>query len=147
MPAHFELRHSSLARAATVAAPTIEFALFGLLVSYGHIAPESAAAFAAILMFASLVHSWFVLGSRYEVSPSALRIVHGPWRRNIPMTDVLAARPIRTLDRGPVIQLRLAYGRRLLLSPTDRTAFLDALQAHAPHLEVHAVELATRKAA
>ncbi len=144
MREHFELRHSRITRVFAVAAPTLEFLLFGSLIAYGHMPPESAAAIAAVLMAASMVHAWFVLGSRYEVSDTALSVVHGPWHRRIPLGDVLAARPLRTLDRGPVVQLRLAYGRRLLLTPLDRSSFLDSLEAHAPHLEVHAIEAATR---
>jgi hypothetical protein len=144
MHSHFELRHSPLTRVVAIAAPTIEFMLFGSLIAYGHTPPETAAALAALLMLCSFLHSWFVLGSRYEVDASVLRIVHGPWRRTVPLTDLLAALPLRTLDRGPVVQVRMAYGRLLVLTPLDRTAFLDALEAHAPHIELHAVEVATR---
>lgn len=144
MPTQFELRHSRLTRIAAVAAPTVEFMLFGALISYGNTPTESAAALAAVLMAASMLHAWFVLGARYEVTKSALHIVHGPWHRRIELSDVLAALPLRTLDRGPVVQLRLAYGRQLLLTPIDRAAFLDALEARSPHLEVRAIEAATR---
>ena len=95
-------------------------------------------------MIASLLHSWFVFGSRYELNSSTLRIVHGPWRRAVPLADMLGARPLRTLDRGAIVQLRLAYGRELRLTPRDRVAFLDALEARAPYLAVHAIESATR---
>jgi hypothetical protein len=70
--------------------------------------------------------------------------VHGPWRRTIALGDIIAARPVRTLDRGPVVHMHLTYGRRLVLSPADRTGFLDALEAQIPHLQVHAIEAATR---
>lgn len=144
MRTEFELRHSPLVRAAAIAAPVIEFLLFSALIAYGGTPPESAAAFAAVLMGASLLHSWFVFSSRYELDETDLRIVHGPWRRRIALENVLGARPIRTLDRGPVIQVDLVYGKHLLLSPRERTTFLDALEAHVPHLTVHAVEAATR---
>ena len=146
MRTHFELRHARATRVAAVVAPMTEFLLFGVLIAYGDTAPESAAAFAALLMVASMLHAWFVLGARYEVTSTALRIVHGPWRREIALGDVLGACPLRTLDRGPVVQLRLSYGRQLLLTPRDRTTFLDALEAQVPYLEVHAVEAATRSA-
>jgi hypothetical protein len=144
MATRFDLRHARLTPAAALAAPTIEFMLFGVLITFGGIATEPAAAFTAVLMSLSLTHAWFVLASHYEVTSSGLRIVHGPWRRDIKLTDVLAARPQRTLDRGPVVQVRLAYGRELCLTPRDRAAFLDALEAHIAHLEVDAVEAATR---
>ncbi|MDA0351846.1 MAG: hypothetical protein O3A10_06510 [Chloroflexi bacterium] len=146
MRADFELRHSTPTRVAAVVAPAVEFLLFGILVTYGDTTTESAAAIASLLMAVSFIHSWCVLGSRYELSDESLWIVHGPWRRRFGLGDVLAARPIRTLDRGPVVQVRLAYGRQLLLTPDDRGAFLDALQAHVPHLQVDAAEAATRAA-
>jgi len=146
MDARFELRHSPLGRIAAIAGPTLVFLLFAGLTSHGTTPPESAAAVMAVLLAGSMLHAWFVLGGHYEVTMSDLHIVHGPWHRRIPLGDVLAALPLRTLDRGPVVQLRLAYGRQLLLTPLDRTAFLDALEAHTPHLEVHAVEAATRAA-
>lgn len=144
MRTHFELRHSRLSRVAAIAGPSAEFLLFGALISYGETPPESAAALAALLMAASMLQAWFVLGARYEITNTALHIVHGPWRRTIGLGDVLGARPLRTLDRGAVVQLHLAYGRQLRLTPLDRAAFLDALEARTPHLEVHAIEAATR---
>lgn len=126
--ARFELRHSDIGRAGAVAAPAVELGLFGLLVSAGGIEPESASLLLGILLLMSLGHSWFVFGSYYEVTEAALRIVHGPWRREIALTDVLGARAVRTLDRGPVVHVDLAYGRRLLLSPVEREAFLEALK-------------------
>lgn len=102
MATRFELRHAPLTRVTAFAAPTIEFLLFGIIVAYGDTSPESAAAFASLLMIASLLHSWFVFGSRYELNSSTLRIVHGPWRRAVPLADMLGARPLRTLDRGAI---------------------------------------------
>lgn len=139
----FELRHSNLGRVAAVAAPVAELGLFGVLVVVGGIETESVAALLGLLWLLSLGHSWFVFGGYYQVGNGTLRIVHGPWRREFALTDVLRARPLRTLDRGPVIQLDLAYGRKLVLSPVEREAFLAALDRHpanrqgnsnAPHL-------------
>lgn len=144
MRTRFELRHSRITRVIAVGAPALEFVLFGALISYGRTPPESAAGLSAVLMGASMLYAWFVLGSRYELSDAALHIVHGPWHRRIPLTDVLTALPLRTLGRGPVIRLSLAYERQLLLTPVDRMSFLNVLEAQAPHLEIHAIEAATR---
>jgi hypothetical protein len=116
-----------------MAAPLAELGLFGMLVSAGGIAPESALLLLGPLWAMSLGHSWFVFGSHYEVSSTALRLVNGPWRREVALTDVLRARAIRTLDRGPVVQLDIAYGRKLLLTPVAREALLDALETHPPN--------------
>ena len=133
----FALRHSNLGRVAAVAAPVAELGLFGVLVVAGGIEPESVAALLGLLWLLSLGHSWFVFGGYYQVGGGTLRIVHGPWRREFALTDVLRTRPLRTLDRGPVIQLDLAYGRKLVLSPVEREAFLAALDRHTAGWQGH----------
>ena len=146
MVRYFERRHSPATRIAALAAPAIEFLLFVVLVASGNMSLESAVTLIAPLATASLLHAWFVLGTHYELTTSTLRVVHGPGRRNIALADVLSALPLRTLDRGPVVQLKLAYRRELRVMPADRRAFLDALEGATPHLEVHAIEAATRSA-
>ena len=63
MATHFYLRHARLTPTGALAAPVTEFMLFGMLISFGGIATEPAAAFTAVLMSLSLTHAWFVLAS------------------------------------------------------------------------------------
>jgi len=134
----FEIRHSNLGRLGAVAAPFLELGLFGILVSVGGIAPDAALVLAGPLLLVSLGHAWFLFAARYEVGDGVLRIVHGPWRRETPLTDILEARPLHALDRGPVIELKLAYGRRLVLSPVERGRFLACVEAGQPLLRSQA---------
>lgn len=124
----FEVRHSPLGRIAVAAAPIAELAIFGILVTVGGISPESAVVLLAVLWSLSLGHAWLLLGSRYELTSTTLRIVHGPLRQEVALTDILRARAIRTLDRGPVVEANIAYGKRLVLSPVEREALVQALQ-------------------
>ena len=55
MATRFDLRHARLTSATALAAPVIEFMLFGVLIAYGGIATEPAAAFTAVLMSLFLV--------------------------------------------------------------------------------------------
>jgi hypothetical protein len=144
MATRFELRHGSLLRALTLAAPAFEFVLFGVLISYGDVAPEGAAPLVALLILGSIAQSWLLYSAHYRITEHAIEIVHGPLRRRIALVDVLGAVPLRTLDRGAVVQLRLAYGRTAVLTPHDRTAFLGTLEARAPHLASDGAEAATR---
>ena len=114
----FDVRHSNLGRLAAIAAPLVEVGLLVLLIG-GGIELESALSLVVPLWLLSLGHSWFVFGTHYEISDSALLVTHGPWRREFPRTDVLGARLVRTLDRGPAAQIDLAYGRTLLLTPIE----------------------------
>lgn len=131
----FELRHSHLSRVGAIAAPIAELGLFGVLVSYGGIEPEGAALLLGLLWGISLGHTWFVFAAWYEVSDTTLRMVHGPWRREIALTDLLRVRLVRTLDRGPVVDVDVVYGRKLLLSPVEREELIGSLEARQPNLQ------------
>lgn len=140
----FPRRRSRLAISGAVLGASLELGLFPALVGFGGVDFGSAAAFTALLLAATLGHAWFVLGARYELTRSSLRLVHGPWRRSVAIPDVLGALPLRTLDRGPIVRVELTYGRQLVLTPVDREEFLDALERVQPNLRVHAIERATR---
>lgn len=86
-----------------------------------------------------LMPLWLLLGTRYLVSNDELRIVSGPFRWIIPVSDIhglaktfdLVSSPALSLDR-----LRIDYGdgKSVLISPADESAFVQLLSEHNPRL-------------
>jgi hypothetical protein len=91
---------------------------------------------------------WVLFGAAYEVAPPDLLVRLGPFRRRIPLWDIVEAVPRRGLapDWGwglalSLDRLRISYrksgGRMALpivISPADRDGFLAELAAVAPRL-------------
>lgn len=85
----------------------------------------------ASLLIAALV-AWIILGIRYVVDREWLRIVAGPFRWRIRLTDIVAVEASRSPLSSPAAsldRLRIRYGkrRRILVSPADREGFLRAI--------------------
>ncbi len=79
---------------------------------------------------------WVFLGTVYRVDGQTLDVRSGPFRWSVPLRDIHSVRDSRSTLSGPALSLRrleIAYGagRRLLISPDDRGAFLSAI-GHRP---------------
>ena len=76
---------------------------------------------------------WLLTGTSYELTDDELRVRCGPFRWCVPLREVRAVVPSRSLLSGPALsldRLRIDYGRArlLLISPKDRQRFLSELQ-------------------
>lgn len=75
---------------------------------------------------------WVFLGTAYRVDGQTLNVRSGPFRWSVPLRDIQSVRDSRSTLSGPALSLQrleIVYGagRRLLVSPADRTAFLSAI--------------------
>ena len=96
---------------------------------------------------------WVLVGSRYQLRESDLRIVFGPLRITYPLDGIVLARKggwwaLVSSFREP--RLRMAFSRdniiietqrsgwfrRVVISPNDREAFLRMLMERAPLLQL-----------
>ena len=76
---------------------------------------------------------WLLTGTTYELTDEELRVRCGPFRWCVPLREVHAVVPSRSLLSEPAFsldRLRIDYGRArlLLISPMDRQRFLSELQ-------------------
>jgi hypothetical protein len=74
---------------------------------------------------------WILYGTSYTFAGELLDIRSGPFRFKVPMADVVSVEPTRNPLSSPACsldRLLIRYGtRRIMVSPRDRSAFLDAL--------------------
>ena len=104
----------------------------------------SAMAIAAVLAVCVLALGlpvWIVLGTRYEFAEHDLLICSGPFRWRVPLEQVRAVAPSRSVLSAPALsldRLRIAYGRAgsILISPRDKLQFLSELQRRCPGIDV-----------
>lgn len=84
---------------------------------------------------------WLLLATDYKVDQRDLRIRCGPVRQRIPVADIRSVAPSRSLLSSPALSLDrlcIRYGRtgkvqgEVLVSPKDKQAFVQALQAVNP---------------
>ena len=74
---------------------------------------------------------WILYGTSYTFAGELLDIRSGPFRFKVPVADVVSVEPTRNPLSSPACsldRLLIRYGtRRIMVSPKDRSAFLDAL--------------------
>jgi len=76
---------------------------------------------------------WVMGATRYIVGPGELRIVSGPFRWRVPLSEIRAVAPTRNPLSSPALsldRLRIEYGRGkwIMISPRDRQAFVSELR-------------------
>ena len=84
---------------------------------------------------------WIVLGTHYELAERDLLISSGPFRWRVPLEQVRAVAPSRSVLSAPALSLdrmRITYGRAgsILISPRNKLQFLEELQRRCPGIEV-----------
>lgn len=87
---------------------------------------------AAVLLLTVVLFVWLLRGTYYEVGNGTLRIVCGPFRQRIEISDITAIEPTRSPLSSPALsldRLRIRHGklRRILVSPADKRGFIRAL--------------------
>lgn len=83
--------------------------------------------------------SWTFRSTRYLVGDREVIVRSGPFRWRIEIATIESVRPSRNPLSSPALSLdrlevRYGRGRALLISPEDRTGFLDAIVARSPGL-------------
>ncbi len=86
----------------------------------------------AVLLLTVALFIWLLRGTYYEVSADTLRIVCGPFRQRIMISEITAIEPTRSPLSSPALsldRLRIRHGkiRRVLVSPADKRGFVRAL--------------------
>ena len=87
---------------------------------------------AGVLLATSALFIWLLRSTYYEVSGDTLRIVCGPFRQRIMISDITAIEPTRSMLSSPALsldRLRIRHGknRRVLVSPADKRGFIRAV--------------------
>jgi hypothetical protein len=97
---------------------------------------EAAAALPAvsIVLLAYLFVEWIFRSTYYMVDQDYLRIRSGPFRWRVPIMEIESIVPSRSALSSPALsldRLRVNYagGRWILVSPSDRDWFINALRS------------------
>jgi len=90
-----------------------------------------ATAVVALLVLA-LLFSIFTR-THYTIAHGELRVVSGPFRRTIPLSEITGIEPTRNPLSSPALsldRLKVSYGdgKYVLISPADKTGFLSSLE-------------------
>ena len=69
----------------------------------------------------------------YQVADGNLRVVSGPFRWTIPLSEITEIKPTRNPLSSPALsmdRLKVAYGKRkfVLISPADKAGFLRVIE-------------------
>lgn len=75
---------------------------------------------------------WLLVGTHYTVERDEIRIVSGPFRWKVPISEITEVKATRNPLSSPALsldRLSIRYGerRRIMVSPADREGFLKAI--------------------
>jgi hypothetical protein len=95
----------------------------------------SLAAAAFSVLITAGVPVWICTTTRYDLSRQSLIVRSGPFRWSIPLADIKSVTPTRNPLSSPALsldRLRIEYGqgRAIMISPSDKGAFVRALENH-----------------
>lgn len=87
-----------------------------------------------LVLLGAVLPLWILLGTRYTLDDSELRIVSGPFRWRIPFHEIRSIKPTRNPLSSPALsldRLRIEYGRGkwIMVSPRDKVRFLRELES------------------
>ncbi len=85
---------------------------------------------------------WVLYGTSYRIGERDLSVRSGPFRWRIPLDAIVSVEPTRnplsspacSLDRLRIVQRTGARERKIMISPTEKSEFLDALALGCPQL-------------
>ena len=92
---------------------------------------------------ASLAYLWLTIPVSYSITSAELLVRGGPFRWKIPLDSILQVRPTRNPLSAPawsLARLHISYRKKsrksfVLISPRDRQAFMEKLEAATPGLK------------
>jgi hypothetical protein len=87
---------------------------------------------AATIILSLGIPIWLLLSTSYRVEAKTLLIRSGPFSWTIALDEVQSIKPSRSVLSSPALSLnrleiRYGRGRRILVSPADRDAFIEAV--------------------
>jgi len=121
--------------------------------SYGLLAgaePRIAALAMTVSLVTPVFMLWTLYGTSYTLGADELRIQSGPFRFRVPLGEITAVFPSRNPRSAPAcsldrLEIRYGGGRsRMLISPKDKSAFLNALLARCDQLMLRGEGLVLR---
>lgn len=88
----------------------------------------------AILAISVALPVWLLAGTCYTLADEDLLVRCGPFRWRVPLAEITSMTPTRNPLSSPALsleRLRIDYGRSrmIMISPTDRDAFIRAVEA------------------
>jgi len=88
---------------------------------------------------------WLFRSTDYTITASDLMVRSGPFRWNVPLTDIHGIRPTRSFLSAPALSLdriEVLYGKygSVIISPEDRRGFLLELRERLPSMIVSGIE-------
>lgn len=100
---------------------------------------------AAIAASVLILYGLVVIPTNYDLGPDVLTVRSGIIHTSIPYREIRQVRPSRSWLSAPALSLdriEITYNgyRKVLISPRDRTAFLQDLSAHVPGLNISSQE-------
>lgn len=111
--------------------------VIGVAFLLGAIGSTEALVIAGALCVPSLLILWIFFGTFYFVGDDQLVVRSGPVRVNVPFDSIRSIGLTRSVAAAPALSAErvvIVFGdyKRLLLSPDNRQAFIDAIKARAP---------------
>lgn len=87
---------------------------------------------AAIIILSLGVPVWLLFATYYRTDADSLYVRSGPFSWTIPLAEIESVKPSRAAWSSPALSLdrldiRYSGGRRILVSPQDRDAFINAV--------------------
>lgn len=101
--------------------------------------PVRIAVAAVTVLVLGLLFSIFTR-THYTVAHGELRVVSGPFRRTVPLSQITSIEPTRNPLSSPALsldRLKVSYGdsKHVLISPADKAGFLSAIRNSAGRSE------------
>lgn len=86
----------------------------------------------ATIVLTLLLPVWLLVSTRYRIGTKSLQVRSGPFSWTIALADVQSIKPSKSLLSSPALSLKrleIQYGRgkRILVSPEDPGAFINAI--------------------
>lgn len=85
-----------------------------------------------VVVLGIVLIAWVGLATYYEIDRKELKVVSGPMRWHVPLSDITAVEETRSLLSAPALsldRLRIRYGhnRTIVVSPRDKAKFIRRL--------------------
>jgi hypothetical protein len=93
------------------------------------------------LVVTALLVGWMLLSTWYAFAATSLIVRCGPFSWRIPLEQIFAVHETDSLRSGPALsmdRLEISFGdnRRILISPRDKSGFLQELQRQVPRMRL-----------
>lgn len=126
--------------------------LLGILVSaalaIGLLLQKGIASLAVVPLLAAAVSLRVLVETWYGIDDKELIVHCGPFRTSVPISNIRAIRPTRTVVSAPALsrdRLEVIHSTgTLVISPSDQAHFIRALKARNAALEIEPVEAFVR---